>query len=374
MEKDNSRKIKKINGEYIIDFIKTIKGKRIHVYKSGFKTKEEALRLIPLLLHKRITESSQIEISENFEDFYISHLEHRSRKVTKSTLISIKTLITQYFRSYFELKTCDVFAVHNIIGIYKEIIERKDITEKTKNHIIGEIRFMVDYALFLKLIDPTVASDDKSILENIAITKAKKKVKEHYNYKQLEDFFAVIDNEEDKDLFKLFSYLGARISEFVGLTWDCYDPINKTIEIKQQVLYQQMNQPILTTSLKTKESYRKCKLNSEIYEMLEKRRKICRKGYIFPRSRTNIYTSYSKTKLRVKMISYMKKANLPLMSPHGFRHTKATMFMAVCTSMAEVKAAARFLGHSVTTMIETYAHEEDNIIELLINRLDEKQN
>lgn len=367
-------KIKKEGNIFIIDFIKTIKGRRIHVYKKGFKTYEEALAYIPILLQKRINESTKILVNTKFKDFFKSHLEHRSHKVSKSTLISIKQITAPYFERFMDSKTSEVFQVHNVLGIYKEIIERKDLTEKSKNHIIGEIRFMVDHASFLKLIDPITASDDKVILENVSITRAKKKEKECYNIKQLNDFFSVITSEEDRDLFKVFSYLGARISEFVGLTWDCYDPINKTIEIKQQVLYQQVGKPIISTSLKTKESYRKCKLNDEVYAILEKRRKRCKRGFIFPRKLSTPNVSYPKTRLRNKMLKYMELANLPKISPHGFRHTKATMFMAVCTSMAEVKAAARFLGHSVTTMIETYAHEEDRIIDTLINRLDERQN
>ena len=77
-----------------------------------------------------------------------------------------------------------------------------------------------------------------------------------------------------------------------------------------------------------------------------------------------------KTSVRVKIIEYASKAHLHVITPHGFRHTKATLLMSVCLSMSDVKAAAKFFGHSVSMMMETYAHEDKNAIEGLIKRLE----
>lgn len=368
MDNNYKNKIKKIGNEYVIDFIKTINKKRIHIYKSGFTTYIEASNYLPIELEKRLNETNFKGSRGKYIDFYKSFLKWRSRKINKSTLISIKTSLKSYENKYGDMKVDIVFSLHNILVIYRELIEKKNITEKSKNRILGEFRLMVDYALFLKLITPETASDDKMILQNIPTSKVRKE-KEHYDINQINKFLSVIKDNEDKDLFTLFIYLGARISEFIGLTWDTYDPINKTIEIKQQVLYLQEGKPILTDRLKTKESYRKCKLNNEIYLILENRKKRNNKGYIFPRDYKTPYISYPKTKLREKMIKYMKLADLPIISAHGFRHSKATMFMSVCNNMAEVKAAARFLGHSVSMMIDTYAHEEEKTIEILLSRL-----
>ena len=43
--------------------------------------------------------------------------------------------------------------------------------------------------------------------------------------------------------------------------------------------------------------------------------------------------------------------------------------MKVCKNMDEIKAAAKFMGHSVTMMMETYAHSEEKTIETLIKRM-----
>ena len=359
------------DGSYTIDFIKTIEGKRIHISKKGFVNEESALRQIPILLEKRLSLIKKIKASSKFSSFFEEYLEHRSRKISESTLLSIKTIYNTILIRYADMEVYDVFNIHNILHLHKEIITNPNSGEKWKNRVIGELRLMVDYACFLKLISPEDASDEKMILENLLITK-KAKERDCYTPYQLKKFLSVVDNPDDKELLTTYAYLGTRISEFIGLTWDCYDSRNRTIEIKQQILYLAKGKPVLTERLKTKESYRKCKLNNEVYEILETRKQRCSVGYIFPKNIKTPYEPLPKATLRRMMFSYMDKAKLPRISPHGFRHTKATMFMSVCKTMAEVKSAARFLGHSVTMMMETYAHAEEKTIDVIIKRLDEK--
>ena len=261
------------DGSFAVDFIKTINGKRIHISKKGYKTIEEAERAIPLLIERRMSIIKKVKASATFSSFFEEYLEHRSRKISESTLLAIRTIYNTNLKGYGDMEVYDVLSIHNILHIHKEIISRYDVGEKWKNRVIGEIRLMVDYACFLKLISNDDASDEKMILENLPITK-KTKERDCYTPHQLKKFLSIIDDDNDKDLLITYAYLGTRISEFIGLTWDCYDGRNRTIEIKQQILYLAKGRPILTDRLKTKESYRKCRLNNEVYEILEKRKKI----------------------------------------------------------------------------------------------------
>ena len=365
-------KVKKENdGTFTIDFIKKINGKRFHITKKGFASIDEAERMIPILLEKKISLIKQVRIKGEFGWFFSSYIEYRNKKVGGSTILSIKAIYNVLLKEYEHIEAYEVLSVHNIIHLYKTIVDRKDTGEKWKNRVIGELRQIVDYALFLKIINVEEANDDKTILVPIPIIK-KGKEKSSYTVKQIKKYLSVVDDDNDKELLTVYIYLGARISEFIALTWDCYDRCNKTIEIKQQILYLQQGKPVLVDRLKTKESYRKCKLNNEIVEVLERRRiESGGKEYIFPKSINNKNEPLPKTTLRKIMHKYMVKAKLPIISPHGFRHSKATMFMSVCKNMAEVKAAAKFLGHSVTMMMETYAHSEEKTIDTLIKRLED---
>lgn len=359
------------DGSFTIDFIKNYKGKRIHIFKKGFSSQMEAERNIPVVLEKRLFEHQENRDKSSFKTFFDSYLEYRSNRLRESTLLSVKAVYNSFLKELGDLKTHEALSIHSTIRLHKTIIDKRDVCEKWKNRVIGEMRQIVEYASFKKLIPQETALDDKMILENVPICK-KVKEKGCYSLNQLRRFLNSIDDENDKDAMTVFAYLGARISEFIGLTWDCYDSKNKTIEIKQQILYLQKGKPILTSRLKTKESYRKCKLNQATHQILEKRNKMCSVGFIFSKSPNEPNEPISKTTLRNKMRHYMNLAKLPFISPHGFRHTKASILMSVCKTMSDVKAAAKFLGHSVTMMMETYAHEEAKTIDILIKRMEEQ--
>ena len=356
-----------IDGRYMIDFVKKINGKRIHISKRNINTYQEAERMISILIEEK-SKTNRYD-KGTFGSFYEEYIKYRSHKVGDSTLIAIRSIRNVIFKEHLEMNIYEVISMHNIIHLYKTIINRNDVGEKYKNRVINEMRQMIDYASLMKIISNEEGKDYKSILENILVNK-KNKEKEYYTSAQMNRFINNIDDENDKDMFITFSYLGCRISEFLGLTWDCFDKKNKVIEIKQQILYGNRGKAILTDKLKTKESYRKCKLNNVTYGILLKRMKISSTGFIFPKDSFHVDEPISKTTLRRKMIKYMKHANLPIISPHGFRHSKATLFMSVCKNMDEVKAASKFLGHSVSMMMETYSHAEEKTIDRLIRRME----
>ena len=357
------------NGTYSIDFIKKIGGKRIHISKRGYISIEDANKDIPTLIKKRISKLKKIDNNSTFADFFNEYIKYRSQIISGSTKASIRSIYNVVLYRYSDIKVSEVLSIHNIISLYKNIIERKDVGDKWKNRVISELRHIIDYGYLCKYIDIDNLNDDKAVLINIPLIK-KEKEKEYYSPYQIKRFLSIIDDEEDKSMFTIFIYLGARISEFLGLTWDCFDIKNKNIEIKQQITYLNKGKAILIDKLKTKESYRKCKLSPTTYEILLNRYNNSSTGYIFPKDKYHIKEPISKTTLRRKMIRYMKKAKLPLISPHGFRHSKASQFMSVCKNMEEVKAAAKFMGHSATMLMETYAHSEEKTIDILIKRME----
>ncbi|MCR5505803.1 MAG: site-specific integrase [Bacilli bacterium] len=361
-------KIREVNDGFVIDFMKYYRGRRIHIYKSGFSSKDDALKELPIIIEKRIQEFDII-INPTFDRFLDIYQEYRANRVSKSTLLVIDTLRHLYLKDLLERPISDVFINKTLLPWYQNLIRLDNICDKWKNRILGEMRLMADFAFKRKYITSDDCLDSKALLENIRIH-TRRKEKKFYTLRQLKRFLNVIDDEDDKDMFVVFSYLGARLSEFIGLTWDCFDSINKTIEIKQQIIYLKEKRPILMDTLKTKESYRFCKLNDETFEILKRRKQQSGgKGFIFPKDSDHPLSPLPKTTFRNRMEKYMQKAHLPIISAHGFRHTKATLLMSVSLSMADIKAAARFLGHSVTMMMETYAHEDKKNTDALIKRL-----
>jgi len=364
------RHIKKENGFYTIDFIKCYKGRKIHIFKSGIATLEEARRLEPLLLSRRINEYDSLRTLSSFDSFFEEYVCHRSTKVARSTLLSLESIRKIYFTEFENMSIEDIFDTRYLIKWYKKLNDKEGVTIKYKNRIIGEVREMSTFAFNLHYLDSETSLEAKGVLQYFKDNRTKKE-KLIYTKEELDKFLSVINDQDDKDLFEVLSYLGLRISEFIGLTWDCYDEENKLIKVKQQIIYLQQNKPVLVKELKTKESYRVCKLSDHVNEILKRRKeKSHGKGFIFYNKNKTYEDSLPKTSVRVKIIEYASKAHLHVITPHGFRHTKATLLMSVCLSMSDVKAAAKFLGHSVSMMMETYAHEDKNAIEGLIKRLE----
>ena len=362
-------KIRKDGSTYTVDFTKTIHGKRIHIYKKGFRNVKQAQNAIPILIRRHLAKINEnAHMTGTFESFMRKYVAYRSRRVSPSTVLSIRSIQRTHMTEFSGMDIPTAFSIDNVLPWYDGIVSSKDLSPKFKNRILGEMRQIIAFAGKIKYIDIEAANDAIGIIENINSTR-KKEEKAFYTKEQLAKFLAAVDDEKDKAQLTLFIYLGARISEFTGLTWGCFDEKGKSIEIKQQVIYLSKGKAILTTNLKTRESYRICRLSEPVYEMLMKMKRDDPTAYIFPRSARMPHRPLSKSALRAKLNRYMDKADLPHITPHGFRHSKATLLMSVCQSMADVKAAARFLGHSVTMMMETYAHEEKKNTEEIVARL-----
>lgn len=145
------------------------------------------------------------------------------------------------------------------------------------------------------------------------------------------------DNHEYFIMFYLFAYLGCRLSEFLGICYDCVDLENKTITIKRQLL----PNGNLTNVLKTSASYRVIPLNDESVKLLQhKRKKITARLF-------NIsHTTFKR----------ILKHYLPDYSSHCFRHTRATELGNKCENIADVIFCAKWLGHSTSMFLNTYCH------------------
>ena len=305
-----------------------------------------------------------------FEEFLVQYDSWRSYYVRYGTRVYDRTVINNYLLNEGLTTVKEVLGPYNVRRAYTKILQR-NAKVMWKNRAFGVIRKMVETAYKWSLLTLEEKTKATALIDNLPENRRKRAEKKMLTHEEVMKFFSVIEDDDDKVLFLVALTLGARISELLGLTWDVYDSEGGYIEIKQQILYLQMGRPILTDRLKTRESYRKCRLNQEVYEILEKKRKICSTGYIFPKTIKEHNEPMPKATLRKIMHHYMDKAKLPKISPHGFRHTKATMFMKVCRNMDEIKAAAKFMGHSVTMMMETYAHSEERIIETLIKRMED---
>ena len=362
------------NGQWVIDCVRTIHGKRIHMARKGFASQEEAQAALPRLFALRIETDQIFAASPIFETFIRRFKEYRGHHVRPSTVMQIDSMAHVHMREFQARPIRETFNPEFVEAWYNRLVQDGSISSQWKNKIISAARKMFEMAWKWKYLSAEKWTDIANILENVQESKRKSREKEIWTPKQLRAFLSVLPPDSfDEAMFHLFCTLGARISEFTGLTWDCFDRKKETIEIKQQVIYQGLHHFVVTEELKTSESYRICKLDPHTYELLlrhfQRQAPQSEQEFIFPSTPRNHFRPTAKSTLRRRMGIYMQLSKVPRITPHGVRHTKATMLMAVCKNMAEVKAAARYLGHSATMMIDTYGHAKEESTAAIISRL-----
>lgn len=157
-----------------------------------------------------------------------------------------------------------------------------------------------------------------------------------------EDLYQKILNSTKKPKMKLLIQLlyetGMRISEALGL---CTQSINNmTITVERQFI---RDKKILTTILKTDNSYRTVPISEDLYRQLKSATFDIQGRIFYDVTYQNVYYR-------------LKKYNL---SPHCFRHTRATILVG---SGIDLTVVAHVIGDEIETIMKSYVEvNEDNI-------------
>jgi len=308
--------------------------------------------------------------SPTFSFFLKRYLKYRSYHVRYASSKLSVVMVNVYLKPEPSWRVMDAFSLAESHRFYQNVLNSK-ISVGYKNRLVSAYKNMASFALRNHQITATVFSHINAGLEPLPKLTAKKIERGTYTKEEIQRFL-MATREEDRLMFELFCYLGARISEFSGLTWDCFNPELGTMEIKQQLLDQHKGKWVLVKVLKTSESYRVCPLPSRLTLQLKEywsSLQVKKTSFIFSLTSSHS-TPYGKTTFRMRMDEAIIRAGLPRITPHCFRHSKATMLLSVCRNMEEAKAAAKFLGHSLTMLMETYGHAKEETMVHLMERLE----
>ena len=357
-----------IHHTYKLDLIKVIDGHRIHLYRSNLDSLDEAIWTKETLTEQHKKQQRQQKHKEmSFKDFFDDFLSYRSRHVRFSSLSQAQSVLHKYFSEDALSPTSIVLSQERMEKVYQTIL-LEDICPSWKNRIFGVLRRMVAYAKKLKILDAESYEESSSILENIPEPRLPKE-KIIWTEKEKHRFFDAITIEPDKTMFSLFFELGARLSEFLGLTWEAYDSKRGIIVIARQLLHNSQKTFVLSDALKTKESYRECKLSAPLKEALnEYKKKAPISPYMFT-SKEDPKLPLSKAAFRRAFAHYIERSGVSRITPHAVRHMRATALLQAAKNMLEVKAIARYLGHSASILMDVYSHAGEKTIEAVLRRL-----
>lgn len=292
-----------------------------------------------------------VENTELFCEYYAKWISvYKEGAIRKVTLD--KYLMTQRWlvKLVPDLKVCDLSRItyQQLLNDYA-ITHERQTTMDFHHQLKGAILDAVDEGIIPR--DPTRKAIIKGKTPN-----ENKKIK-YLNQFELHTLISILDlkSEINWDWFILLvAKTGLRFSEALALTPKDFDFAHQSVSVSKTWNYKG-NGGFLPT--KNKSSVRKVQIDwqlviqfSELIKGLPEEEPIFVKGKVYNSTVNDILSRYC------------KKANVPVISVHGLRHTHASILLFAGVSITSV---ARRLGHSsMNTTQKTYLH----IIQELENR------
>lgn len=342
-------------------------GKRMRKFKSGFKTKKEAMTFANSF---SVDVANGLNVIDNkilLQDFMKSWYDDY-----KMATLSINT------RSNYEsrMNTHIIPQLGNIeIGklnaatvqqFYNNLIKKGNKPNSCKK-IMETLSSCLKYAKKLKLINylPTDIEKVQQIKEKVVA----------WDDNQLKFFLNEIKGTQLYLSALVISLTGLRIGELCGLRWDNVELEEGAIHIREQIIIDKKNHKLIHQKiLKTDSAYRSVSIPPVLINILSKHKleqpQGNEKGFVIldkdnnmanPR---NVSMDFTKKVARYKdtLEDKIKKSKkeiknymqLPQFSIHGLRHTHATILLL---KGENIKVISERLGHKSTQITwDTYSH------------------
>ncbi|WP_164683365.1 site-specific integrase [Streptococcus hyointestinalis] len=347
---------------YKVRIYRVIDGKRHDYFKSGFKTRREAKEHEAMIYHKKSTG----ELSE----------------LLRASERRFEGVFEEWFRTYQDtverttsVRTDDIFRLHILptlgnVAISKitpwqcqEFITEKGKTFRNIKQIKSYASQVFSFAVKMKLIA-------ENPMRDVTLPKREQKQSDNFfNVDELHEFLGIVKSEEpykNYALFRLLAYSGLRKGELYSLRWSDMNFDKQILSVTKNL--GRIKGKAVEKSTKNRFSVRQIPLDIETVSILKewkqqsKKEKgqlsvtplidndymftfVDRDGKIQP-----LYQDYINSILK----RIINKHNLKKITPHGFRHTHATLMIEV--GVDPVNAAKR-LGHASSQMtLDTYSH------------------
>ena len=352
---------------------KDINGKRKQKWVStGLSEKGNNKRIANQKMQEILTnfkENLNIKEETNNDKLFVSYL--------KEWLISIKNTIEENTYDSYKVivnKICDYFQDKNIllndlkpveIQKFYNFLYSKELTGNTVLHYHNVIRKALQTALKLDLILSNPA-------DRVERPKKEQFIGSFYSQAELNTLFTLIKDDPLQIVIYLASFYGLRRSEVLGLKWDAFDFVNKTITIKHKAIETRKDNKrviLLKDKTKNQSSYRTLPLVDDIIVVLQEHKKqIDENKKLCGNSYNKKYLDYicvdSMGKLfrpeyvtdHFTLIMDKNKDILKKIRFHDLRHSCASLLLAKGIPMKEIQD---WLGHSTySTTANIYAHLE----------------
>ena len=218
---------------------------------------------------------------------------------------------------------------------------------------------VLDYAIKLGML-----TRNPFKLVTMPKTQKKERPENFYTKEELRRFLEQAKKESYQKyaIFRLLAFSGMRKGELLALNWGDIDFSAGTVSINKTLSRDASGKACINDTPKTSSSTRIVTLDAETMAVLgEWRRRQLNNVIYLGTSKDNLVFPNQVTGRHYNQVSFnqwskniAKLAGVKAITPHGFRHTHASLCFAAGLSMQDVKER---LGHSSITMtMDIYTH------------------
>lgn len=343
-----------------------VTGKPKRTTRRGFNSTKEAKLALARLEVDIEANGFKTQKKMNFQEVYELWLENYRHTVKLSTLNTALGYFSKAILPHFKTLAVDKISISYCQKVVNEWSKQYVHFRTYRNYVKG----VLDHAIVLQVIN-------ENPMTKITIPKRIQKIEEeeplqnYYDKEQLEHFLKLIkDNETMKNyvLFRLLAFTGARKGEILALTWNDINFKDQTVRFNKTLATVEGSLKHVQAP-KTMLSKRTISLDNITVETLGKWRKTQSKLFLTHGINTTfnkqqpILSSTDKRALnQYHTVDYpndrlnhlIKKYDLPNITPHGFRHTHASLLFEAGATVKDVQDR---LGHAdIKTTMDVYTH------------------
>lgn len=241
--------------------------------------------------------------------------------------------------------------------IFKEHGEPGQLSPRTVLHHHRLISSILQDAVEWQVVISNVA-------ERVKPPKVEKTPVQHYDEEQTKALLSALDSEEFKYrvMVLIDVFAGLRIGELMGLTWDNIDFENNTIDIVKASQYL-TGKGTFEKQPKNETSVRRISMPAPIMSILKEYRvwwleQKLKCGDLWKNSDRLFVTWDGQPMFTYTLTNwfpeFLKRHNLPKITPHGLRHTMASL---LDSQGMETSKISKRLGHArISTTLDIYTH------------------
>ena len=338
------------------------------------------LNRVAVEFESSVEQGLSVDGSIKFKDFADMWLDLNQDRFAPITYARYETLLIRINQAIGHIRLSKLQPIH-LTAFYNDLrtveSERTGrlLSQQTIRHYHRCVSAILSQATREGVITRNIASRDF-----IDTPKTDKKEPVHLNDEQACFFVEMLATEPDirvKTALSMLLYSGCRIGELTGLEWsDCYFE-SQRIQIKRCSQYCK-GKGMITKEPKNKTSARTIRLPQSVFTLLAEYRRWYREqrlmyGDLWVNSDRLFIQADGKPiappTINLWLSKFVKKHNLPDITPHGLRHTNITLLIANGVDIRTVSAKA---GHSRTsTTLDIYSHAVQSADEIATQVLED---